>query len=425
MRIYTVKSSDTLYSISKAFGVTLNSLVEDNQLEFPDRLVVGQALSIRGDGTRYTIRRGDTLYAISKRFRVSLDELRRFNPGVSDRIYPGQVIEIPVSSNPSAREIRVSAYCYPHIDAATLEYTLPELTNVNPFSYSIRADGSLTRLNDERVITAALRAGVAPIMVITNLDENDRFSTGLASSVLQSLAVQRLLLTNIAKIMCDKKYTGLDVDFEYVSARDRLAYNRFLELASSMLHPLGYTLSSAVPPKTSSNMTGLLYEGIDYEAHGRINDFVLLMTYDWGYRYGPPMAVSPYNEMARVLDYAVTVIPRNKILLGLPNYGYDWVLPHREGQAATLVSNTRAISIAVSRWANIQFDRTARTPYFNYRDDNGTEHVVWFDDVRSFEAKLSLIEQYGLLGMGYWNINTLFKQGWFAVSSMFNAMKTL
>ena len=67
-------------------------------------------------------------------------------------------------------------------------------------------------------------------------------------------------------------------------------------------------------------------------AIGGIADSVLLMTYEWGYTYGPPMAVAPINHVRRVAEYGASVIDPEKIQMGIPNYGYDWPLPFVQGQ---------------------------------------------------------------------------------------------
>ena len=89
-----------------------------------------------------------------------------------------------------------------------------------------------------------------------------------------------------------------------------------------------------------------------------------------------------------MLDYAVTEIPPEKILMGMPNYGYDWTLPFMRGTAAQSVSFTQAVDLALRYGVEIQFDEQAQTPYFYYTD-NGTQHVVWFDDPRSIRCEAS------------------------------------
>jgi spore germination protein len=152
-------------------------------------------------------------------------------------------------------------------------------------------------------------------------------------------------------------------------------------------------------------------------------DHVILMTYEWGYTYGPPMAVAPVNEVRRVLGYAVTAIPPEKILMGMPNYGYDWNLPYRQGTAARTVTNTGAAELALREGAPIRYDTTSQAPYFRYTDDAGTQHVVWFDDPRSIRARLRLVSEYGLGGVSYWTVNRFFPQNWLILSSMYDINK--
>src|SRR5699024_11246842 len=118
---------------------------------------------------------------------------------------------------------------------------------------------------------------------------------------------------NIGSVMDEKGYQRLNVDFENVLPADRELYNQFLQLAVDKLHPKGYFVSTAVAPKVSDTQTGTLYEAHDYEAHGRIADFVILMSYEWGYRFGSPQSISPINEMRCVVVYDYYVILYDKI----------------------------------------------------------------------------------------------------------------
>ncbi len=139
----------------------------------------------------------------------------------------------------------------------------------------------------------------------------------------------------------------------------------------------------------------------------------------WGYTYGPPMAVAPINRVRAVLDYAVTAIPRNKINLGIPNYAYDWALPYERGvTAASNISNVEAVRRAALHRADIQFDEIAQSPFYEYTVD-GIAHIVWFEDVRSIQAKLRLIPEYGLMGAGYWSLMKPFRANWLLLNSLF------
>src|SRR5690625_1698809 len=149
-------------------------------------------------------------------------------------------------------------------------------------------------------------------------------------------------------------------------------------------------MSTALAPKTSATQKGIVYEAHDYHAHGEIADFVVLMTYEWGYSAGPPMPVSPINEVRKVVDYALTEIPANKILLGQNMYGYDWTLPVVSGgEMARALIPEQAISLAREQQAAINYDETAHAPYFTYIDAVEKQHVVWFEDARSIQAKFN------------------------------------
>ena len=84
----------------------------------------------------------------------------------------------------------------------------------------------------------------------------------------------------------------------------------------------------------------------------------------------------PLDQVKKVLDYAVTVMPAEKILLGVPNYGYDWTLPFRQGTAAKALTNTAAVTLAGAVGAEIRFDERARSPWFRYTDSEGRQHEV-------------------------------------------------
>ena len=101
------------------------------------------------------------------------------------------------------------------------------------------------------------------------------------------------------------------------------------------------------------------------------------------------MAVAPLNKVQEVLNYAVTQIDRNKIFMGIPNYGYNWTLPFVQGTSqAQSLSNVQAVELAGDVGAYIQYDPVAQAPHFNYFDNQWREHEVWFEDARSIRAKL-------------------------------------
>src|SRR5699024_11201874 len=220
------------------------------------------------------------------------------------------------------------------------------LTYLALFSYAINRDGSLRPPPTNRLGQIANANQAALSMAITNL-EGGSFSTELMHIILTVQAVQNNLLDNIINTATQEGFKDVHFDLEFIAPEDREAYNNFLRKAKERLSQAGLLMSTALAPKTSSTQQGLLYEAHDYAFHGEIADFVVLMTYEWGYSGGPPMAVSPINEVRKVVEYAITEIPAEKILLGQNLYGYDWTLPFvAGGEQARALSPQQAITLA-------------------------------------------------------------------------------
>ena len=216
---------------------------------------------------------------------------------------------------------------------------------------------------------------------------------------------------------------GVEIDFEFIKEEDRDAFSAFVGNVAETMRAYGYETSVALAPKTSKEQRGILVSGKDYRALGEAADYVLLMTYEWGYTYGPPMAVAPLNQVRRVVEYALTEIPAEKINLGIPNYGYDWPLPFERGvTAARTINNVQAVRIAIEQRAEIQFDEISMSPYFTYTE-NGIRHEVWFEDVRSLTAKFDLIKEYNLRGCSYWQIMQFFRANWLSLREQFYIRK--
>lgn len=374
MDIYIVKQGDTVDSIASCYSIPVSTIIYDNQLVYPYALAVGQALLIST---------GET----------------------SAAFYPA----------------KSGGYAYPFIDRNVLQETLPYLTSLFVFSYGFTAEGELIppSPDDSFMIADALEAGTAPILTLTPFGSDGNFNNRLISSLVNNADAREKLLENLLSTLSEKGFAGVDIDFEYILPEDRVPFADFTAETRDYLSPRGYHVSVALAPKTSDNQPGLLYEGKDYALLGAAADSVLLMTYEWGYTYGPPMAVAPINKVREVVDYAVTRIDPAKIDLGIPNYGYDWTLPYVQGEsAAKVVGNVEAAQLAASARVPIQFDETAMSPFFRYEKE-GIMHEVWFEDVRSLQEKFSLLPAYGLRGVGYWQIMRLFRANWLLLADTF------
>lgn len=377
MPIYVVQKNDSIDRIASLYQIPVETLIYDNQIDYPYRLAIGQALFI---GT-------------------------------------GQ-------SNKTGRRIVAGGYAYPYIDEKILNETLDYITDLYVFSYGFTEQGNLTFPNrdDQWMIDASRKKNVLPYMTLTSIGEGGNFDSNLVHVLVNDSGLQQRLIGEILAVIQEKKFGGVDIDFEYILAEDRLRYVDFVRRMRVILNQFGYPVSVALAPKTYRNQPGLLYEGKDYKLLGEAANHVLLMTYEWGYTYGPPMAVAPVNKVREVVKYALTEIPAEKIRLGIPNYAYDWSLPFVKGTSkAQSMGNVEAVQRAIDFGAEIQFDPVAQTPYYHYWQ-YGIYHEVWFEDVRSMQAKFALIDEFGLMGAGYWQLQRLFRANWLLMKEWFQIM---
>lgn len=423
MHIHVVQSGDTLWALANRYSVSIQQIVAANGLSDPDTLVIGQALVIPTSDHYHTVKQGESVWKIAKRYGITPEALAQANQLANiNLIRIGQKLILPSTSLPS-KEINAYLINLGSSGQSMIEQVGDDLTYLSPFSYEVKSDGSLKGLNDLQVLTIARSKKVSPLMSITNIDAKG-FNSEIAHVILNNPSVQEILINNILSLLTAKGYRGLNVDFEYVPSEDREQYNHFLQQLVNRLHPQGYSVSSALAPKLSSDQRGLLYEAHDYSMHGQLLDFVVLMTYEWGWAGGPPMAIAPLNMVKRVLDYAVTVVPRNKIMIGIDLYARDWTLPYVEGGPnARTYSPQYAIQMAARYHTSIQYDSLSQSPFFRYTDDNGRNHEVWFEDARSMQAKFNLVKDYNIRGISYWVLPASFPQVWPVQEDSFNVIK--
>ncbi len=427
MIIHTVVQGDTIGKLATQYGVEEENLLADNGLQEADTLVIGQALVIAVPELVHTVEAGETLTGIAERYNITVRQLYRNNfilQGLPELI-AGQKLIIRYQNQGQKGSFVVNSYAYPYIADTLLRPQLPYLSYLAPFTYGIGVNGGLVRLDDEKLIALSKEYGTNPLMHLSTLTEEGGFSNERASLIFNDSQKQEQLIEEILTIISQKGYRGLDVDFEFIYPEERFDYISFLQNLRGRVNALGLPLFSALAPKTSDTQRGVLYEGHDYGGIGASVNGVLLMTYEWGYTFGPPLAVAPLPNVRRVAEYALTRIAREKLFLGIPTYGYDWTLPFQRGNpGAPSLSPVEAVNLARQYGAEIQYDRNAESPWFRYTDDAGNLHEVWFEDGRSIRAKLALAKELGFRGVGYWNSMREFPQNWVVLNQEYNIEET-
>lgn len=376
----------------------------------------------------YVVQSGDSIDRIARNFTVDVNEIIWIN----QLIYPyalavGQALLIPTAGRNERSPLLVGGYAYPFIQDNILEETLGYLSELYIFSYGFTMEGDLLppQISEDRMLAKAEQVGVGSVLTLTPFGPDGKFNNQLIHSLVTDSNVKNHLIQQLIQVMQEKGYSGVDVDFEYILAEDRDLFTGFVAELTEIMNARDWRVSVALAPKTSAAQKGLLYEGKDYGGLGSVANQVLLMAYEWGYTYGPNMAVAPINKVREVVEYAVSEIPVNKINLGIPNYGYDWALPYERGVTkARTIGNIEAVELAVRYGVPIRFDEVAQSPYFRYIAE-GVEHEVWFEDVRSMRATFDLVREFSLEGVAYWQIMRLFRANWYLLQSEFEILSVV
>ncbi|MCG8501147.1 MAG: glycosyl hydrolase family 18 protein [Firmicutes bacterium] len=381
----------------------------------------------------HIVQPGENLWSIAAAYQTNVYEIMGFNHIYHPSyIYPGEKLIIPVQ-NRTPRTIEVNGYIEITSEGneiKTVQDIAPHLTYLSIFGYYPKPDGSLSSLNDARLIRTARQNGVAPLMVITNFVDGI-FNADLAHLVLSYKDIRMKLIRQILTVLKAKHYSGIHLDFEGVRDEDRPLLVDFLATLKKYAADRHFILSTVLMPRHADIQgasPGAIYghSGKDYSAYGNIADFVVLMNDYWGWAGGPPSPVAPLDQVKRVLKNVLSTIAADKVIMGIPLYGYNWTFPYTvKSQRARSLSAQAALELAAGIKTPIHYDAVAQCPYYHYIDRSGRPHIVWFEDERSITAKYKLANILGLRGLSYWSLNPSFSQNHKLLDDMFKIKKVL
>ncbi|TCJ03453.1 glycosyl hydrolase family 18 protein [Cytobacillus praedii] len=411
MAVHVVKTGDSIWSIAQSYQVPISSIFEANQLNQTGTIIPGLALYIPNNSLpvrSQIVTQGDTISQLAAKFQTTINLIIMANPGINPyQLRIGQKLNIP---SPLKLVMETLGFIVPYSPKSflpVLNQIANNLTYLSIVSYSLTDEGfAYILLDDSELITESKRLNVIPLLMIRNF-VNDEFSPELIGRVLENPRYRQNLINSLMSFILQKGYGGVSIDFEFIPPPRRLDFNLFLIELKGALGSL--ILHVNVHAKTEDIPTNRIIGAYDYEAIGRAADIVAVMTIDYGYPTGPPNPVSPLWWMEQVIRYATALINPQKLQMALPLYGYDWRLSDNKTSAHSLLG---AQNLSISTGAVIYYNPQAATPSFTYWT-GAEEHIVWFDDIRSFQEKYKLIDQYGLLGTTYWQLSLEFPQNWF------------
>src|SRR3954447_7054830 len=403
MTIHVVKRGESIWAISKKYGVSIAAINQVNGLPSTNKIVPGLALYIPESKLSlrtYQVKAGDFLWKIAQRFDTSVTSIVIENPNVDlNALYIGQRLIIP-----SKNRLRIASlgFIVPYSIETSLENLdriAEQLTYLSVVAYSLTDEGyAYVLLNDSDIIRRSWQRNVIPLLMIRNFKDGE-FSPELIGSVLENPTYRNHLIDSLVQLAKQRGYGGVSIDFEFIPPKGRDDFTLFLNNLKTKLGNL--ILQVNIHAKSKDLPTNRIVGGYDYRAIGNAVDLVAVMTIDYGYPTGPPDPISPIWWVEEVLQYALTHISPNKLQMALALYGYDKRVSTNQTQALSVQG---AQNQAIMKGSPIQYDEVSQSPWYQYWEGAG-QQIVWFEDIRSYIAKYKLMDQYQLLGTTFWQLS--------------------
>jgi len=231
----------------------------------------------------------------------------------------------------------------------------------------------------------------------------------VANQMLLDPAKRRNFINSAVKLVQETQSDGIMADLESLATNTGPGLTALMKDLYAALHPQGKLVMIAVMSKTSDSAEPW-YRQFSYSDLAKYADYIQIMSYDFSYSNSAPGPIAPLDWVKKVMAYATTQIPSQKLLLGMPSYGRTWSKSGTAWKSAPF-SLTGATQTAAAYGAAIARETTATDPVgiptFKYLDEKGGQWTAYYDDCQSWSEKLKLVDKYNLGGAGCWSMHWL------------------
>jgi len=310
--------------------------------------------------------------------------------------------------SPISPGIRISAWTFPW-DASsftTLKDWKDGLDEISPYWYYALENGTVIPSHNDTAnrdfIIHCRSMGMAIVPMISN-----NHDTNVVSSLINNPEIQQTHIQELLNVTIVNGFEGVDINYENIPTSMKDGYSEFIHNLSAAFHSKGKIIRVSVFPKVSDDEDREGPGGYDYRKIGQYADSVRVMAYNlhWSssVRAGP---ITSYDWVGTVINYSVDAIPLEKISLGIPLFGYDWIVD-RSGRTLEIAENrsfTYISSLLREPGMERRWNGTSRTPYISYEDSRGRLHSIHYNDAESLLHELLLVRDFGISRISLWRI---------------------
>lgn len=429
MIIHIVRDGDTINSIAREYGVTVDRILRDNGFITTVALVPGQSIVISFPAQLHIVQEGDTLLQIANTYGVTMMQILQYNPFLKERefLYPGESLVI---SYDTSKPLATHGFMYSHINRDTLAKTLPLLSFLSIFNYRVTKDFEIITYGDDSdTVPLALEYGTVPLLMISSISPEGLADVELVYEILLNKDLQDQIIKATISIAKTKGYLGINILISGINTTNQHLYIDLIHNVSTHIKKEQLYFFLTINLNVLDINQYITRDKLDYSTLSKMVDNIVFLQYYWGTHPGAPKPVNNINQMRTYIKYVESLMPPEKIVIGLTTIGYDWEIPYRlEESVVTTLTLESAILLAKDEGAVIEFDVNSLTPYFNYEvvlPGRITQHIVWFIDARSMNYLLDINYDNDVLGSGIWGIMVFNQQIWTMICSRFKIIKYL
>ncbi len=311
---------------------------------------------------------------------------------------------------------------------ASWEANRAHIQELSPVWYQLGAsgDGSISPYigaRDAALVEQAHAQDTLVIPLINNYYDSGGVDAAPVGAIIHDPARRAAHVAALVDEVLAHGYDGIDIDYESLNgAEDRDDFSLFIEELAAALHAQGKLLAVTVHPKTYDPGSWSGPQAQDWKRTGAAADRFRVMTYAYSGCASGPGPIAPLWWMEDVMRFATSVVPPNKVYVGVHLYGHDW-----GGENCTSVTWQSAQQRfnaygTIRQWqGSTGWRQEVAEPWFSYTDETGQHHTVWYADGESVRARLGMVEKYGLGGIAVWRLGGEDAAAWEAIAAALQA----
>ncbi|MGI9304255.1 MAG: glycosyl hydrolase family 18 protein [Gammaproteobacteria bacterium] len=304
---------------------------------------------------------------------------------------------------------------------------------VSVFWYLVTRDGKLDIYDPSRedydIISFAHEHGVKVLAVVTNSpdeweDIDVEWDPERIGLIIQSQDRRQAHIEDLLELTRRMDFDGINLDYEALPGAYREDFSTFVQELSEALHGEGKLLAVAIHPKTSEDNPeeNNGSHAQDWDVLSDFADQMHLMTYAQHTSFDEPGPAASPQWLRSVLEYAVKKkrIPEEKIFLGIPLYAEAWRM-RSPGKTEGLDQDLTFTDVqkAMRKYkAKLRWSDENASPFITFKNTNGTNYEVWFENKESVSQKLTFLDAYGLRNVALWRLGGEDPQIWQALEEV-------